>query len=196
MPRVEFVNLSLNHLTGPIQKPPVTKMDHLRNLVLNNTKLEWCSVEKLLRLLPALEELHLSLNEYTHVLIDTVNPTERSNSERGSTEGSSQGTATDASSNNNTHDGSATSQTKERKEVEEETPYASCSCSTSSTESQQQQTDAEEPPPLQTDPHGGVRKLHLTGNYISEWGEICRIGRVFPQLEALVLADCPLRYVE
>uniref|UniRef100_A0A182TKJ5 Ubiquitin-like domain-containing protein n=1 Tax=Anopheles melas TaxID=34690 RepID=A0A182TKJ5_9DIPT len=202
MPRVEFVNLSLNHLTGPIQKPPVTKMDHLRNLVLNNTKLEWCSVEKLLRLLPALEELHLSLNEYTHVLIDTVNPTERSNSansERGSTdEGSSEGTATDASSNNNTHDGSATSQTKEQqqqKEVEDETPYASCSCSTSSGEpqQQQQQTDAEEPPPLQTDPHGGVRKLHLTGNYISEWGEICRIGRVFPQLEALVLADCPLR---
>lgn len=39
MPRVEFVNLSLNHLTGPIQEPPVTKMDNLRNLVLNNTKL-------------------------------------------------------------------------------------------------------------------------------------------------------------
>ncbi|EAA05315.4 AGAP011141-PA [Anopheles gambiae str. PEST] len=168
MPRVEFVNLSLNHLTGPIQKPPVTKMDHLRNLVLNNTKLEWCSVEKLLRLLPALEELHLSLNEYTHVLIDTVNPTDRSNSansERGSTDEGSQGTATDASSNNNTHDGSATSQTKEQQQKE-------------------------------TDPHGGVRKLHLTGNYISEWGEICRIGRVFPQLEALVLADCPLRYVD
>uniref|UniRef100_A0A8W7P148 Ubiquitin-like domain-containing protein n=1 Tax=Anopheles coluzzii TaxID=1518534 RepID=A0A8W7P148_ANOCL len=167
MPRVEFVNLSLNHLTGPIQKPPVTKMDHLRNLVLNNTKLEWCSPERVY----ACADRHVS---------------------GAALEGSSEGTATDASSNNNTHDGSATSQTKERKEVEEETPYASCSCSTSSAEPQQR-TDAEEPPPLQTDPHGGVRKLHLTGNYISEWGEICRIGRVFPQLEALVLADCPLR---
>ncbi|XP_058173878.1 tubulin-specific chaperone cofactor E-like protein [Anopheles ziemanni] len=135
MPRVEFVNLSLNHLTGPIQEPPVTKMDNLRNLVLNNTKLGWCSVETLLRLLPALEELHLSLNEYTHVLIDTI----------------------------------------------EQQPASGATAT------------ANEPPPYQTAPHDGVRKLHLTGNYISEWAEICRIGRVFPQLESLVLADCPLR---
>uniref|UniRef100_A0A182TCD5 U2A'/phosphoprotein 32 family A C-terminal domain-containing protein n=1 Tax=Anopheles maculatus TaxID=74869 RepID=A0A182TCD5_9DIPT len=190
MPRVEFVNLSLNHLTGPIQKPPVTKMDHLRNLVLNNTKLEWCSVEKLLRLLPALEELHLSLNEYTHVLIDTVNSTAKAGDAGG--DGPA---AADATSNNNTKDETtpATSHTPE------DTNMSSCSCSSSSSTVQlsDQQNSADtssvEPPPLQTDPHGGVRKLHLTGNYISEWGEICRIGRVFPQLEALVLADCPLR---
>uniref|UniRef100_A0A182NZN6 Ubiquitin-like domain-containing protein n=1 Tax=Anopheles epiroticus TaxID=199890 RepID=A0A182NZN6_9DIPT len=186
MPRVEFVNLSLNHLTGPIQKPPVTKMDHLRNLVLNNTKLEWCSVEKLLRLLPALEELHLSLNEYTHVLIDTIEATQKANSVNGG-----EGSEPNASSNNNTNSGeSATSQTKE------DATQSSCSCSSSSSatlSASEQNAGVEEPPPLQTEPHGGVRKLHLTGNYISEWGEICRIGRVFPQLEALVLADCPLR---
>ncbi|XP_049292223.1 tubulin-specific chaperone cofactor E-like protein [Anopheles funestus] len=184
MPRVEFVNLSLNHLTGPIQKPPVTKMDHLRNLVLNNTKLEWCSVEKLLRLLPALEELHLSLNEYTHVLIDTINPPAEQTGNAGG-----EGNATDASGNNNTKGETATSQT-------EEDTMSGCSCSSSTpqpTEQNKSDPGTVEPPPLQTDPHGGVRKLHLTGNYISEWGEICRIGRVFPQLEALVLADCPLR---
>uniref|UniRef100_A0A182LYF2 Ubiquitin-like domain-containing protein n=1 Tax=Anopheles culicifacies TaxID=139723 RepID=A0A182LYF2_9DIPT len=183
MPRVEFVNLSLNHLTGPIQKPPVTKMDHLRNLVLNNTKLEWCSVEKLLRLLPALEELHLSLNEYTHVLIDTIDPA----AEQSSTVNSDAGT--DATGNNNTKDETATSQAEDT--------MSSCSCSSSSPQPAEQNQSVDmasvEPPTLQTDPHGGVRKLHLTGNYISEWGEICRIGRVFPQLEALVLADCPLR---
>ncbi|XP_053660459.1 tubulin-specific chaperone cofactor E-like protein [Anopheles marshallii] len=187
MPRVEFVNLSLNHLTGPIQKPPVTKMDHLRNLVLNNTKLEWCSVEKLLRLLPALEELHLSLNEYTHVLIDTVNPKGQPSDTGRSDAGGGQ--RTDATGNNNTKDETATSQT-------EEDTMSGCSCSSSTSHlTGQNKSDpaAVEPPPLQTDPHGGVRKLHLTGNYISEWGEICRIGRVFPQLEALVLADCPLR---
>ncbi|XP_052895810.1 tubulin-specific chaperone cofactor E-like protein [Anopheles moucheti] len=189
MPRVEFVNLSLNHLTGPIQRPPVTKMDHLRNLVLNNTKLEWCSVEKLLRLLPALEELHLSLNEYTHVLIDTVNPTGHPSDAGHSDAGGGQRTSPDATGNNNTKDETATSQT-------EEDTMSSCSCSSSTphpTEENKSDPATVEPPPLQTDPHGGVRKLHLTGNYISEWGEICRIGRVFPQLEALVLADCPLR---
>lgn len=47
-------------------------MTNLRSLVLNNTKLNWFAVEELLKFLPSLEELHLSLNEYTHVLLDTV----------------------------------------------------------------------------------------------------------------------------
>lgn len=46
-----------------------------------------------------------------------------------------------------------------------------------------------------TNAHEGVRKLHLNGNPIRDWNEICRLGRVFPKLEALVLADCPLRFV-
>ncbi|KFB47185.1 AGAP011141-PA-like protein [Anopheles sinensis] len=170
MPRVEFVNLSLNHLTGPIQEPPVTKMDNLRNLVLNNTKLGWCSVETLLRLLPALEELHLSLNEYTHVLIDTIDPT----AAEGATASSPTATAPSEVP-------AATSHTKQKEDADDDG------------KEQQPTTAANEPPPYQTAPHDGVRKLHLTGNYISEWAEICRIGRVFPQLEALVLADCPLR---
>lgn len=78
MPRVEFVNLSLNRLEGPIiQPPPPSSMNTLRSLVLNNTKLEWHSVETLLNLLPSLEELHLSLNEYTHVLLDTLTHDEK-----------------------------------------------------------------------------------------------------------------------
>lgn len=72
MPRIEFVNLSLNRLQTPILSPPVNRIDNLRSLVLNNTKLNWFSVEELLKLLPSLEELHLSLNEYTHVLLDTL----------------------------------------------------------------------------------------------------------------------------
>lgn len=73
MPSVEFVNLSMNKLTvtAPIEPPMPVQMNSLRSLVLNNTKLDWYSVEQLLSLLPVLEELHLSLNEYTHVLIDT-----------------------------------------------------------------------------------------------------------------------------
>lgn len=44
--------------------------------------------------------------------------------------------------------------------------------------------------------HDGVRKLHFTGNPISDWVEICRLGRVFPSLESLVLADCPIRSLD
>lgn len=72
MPQIEFVNLSLNYLQTPIISPPPYRIDNLRSLVLNNTKLNWYSVEELLKLLPSLGELHLSLNGYTHVLLDTV----------------------------------------------------------------------------------------------------------------------------
>jgi tubulin-specific chaperone cofactor E-like protein len=79
MPRIEFVNLSLNRLETPLIEPPPCPMTNLRSLVLNNTKLNWFSVEELLKLLPSLEELHLSLNEYTHVLLDTVEDDEQGN---------------------------------------------------------------------------------------------------------------------
>lgn len=46
-----------------------------------------------------------------------------------------------------------------------------------------------------TNAHEGVRKLHFTGNPVSEWSEICRLGRVFPKLESLVLAECPLKAI-
>lgn len=72
MPRVEFVNLSLNRLLGPVEPPLECSMSRLRSLVLNNTRLEWESVDTLINRLPSLEELHLSLNDYRNVLIDTV----------------------------------------------------------------------------------------------------------------------------
>lgn len=72
MPRVEFVNLSLNRLCGPVQRPPEYGMTRIRSLVLNNTRLDWDSVETIINLMPVLEELHLSLNDYRNVLIDTL----------------------------------------------------------------------------------------------------------------------------
>lgn len=39
-------------------------------------------------------------------------------------------------------------------------------------------------------------KLHFTGNPVTDWVEICRLGRVFPSLESLVLADCPIRSLD
>lgn len=44
-----------------------------------------------------------------------------------------------------------------------------------------------------TNAHSGVKKLQFSGNPVSEWHEICRLGRVFPNLESLVLAECPLK---
>ncbi|XP_012284979.1 tubulin-specific chaperone cofactor E-like protein [Orussus abietinus] len=38
-----------------------------------------------------------------------------------------------------------------------------------------------------------VKKLHFTGNPIETWCEICKLGYAFPNLESLVLAECPIR---
>lgn len=32
-----------------------------------------------------------------------------------------------------------------------------------------------------------------TGNPVSTWSEVCKLGRAFPNLESLVLAECPLQ---
>lgn len=160
MPHVEFVNLSLNRLGGPI--PIINEpcsMICLRNLVLNNTKLEWYGVETLLRLLPVLEELHLSLNEYTHVLIDTV-------------------------VENDDHIVCNT---------DSDITICQCEQGTIKPSRSQRETFAECTLYKKANAHLGVKKLHLTGNHIVNWKEICRVGRLFPNLEALVLADCPIK---
>lgn len=55
MPRVEFVNLSFNRLLGPVEPPLECSMGKLKSLVLNNTRLDWDSVDSLLNLLPSLQ---------------------------------------------------------------------------------------------------------------------------------------------
>ncbi|XP_017877620.1 tubulin-specific chaperone cofactor E-like protein isoform X2 [Ceratina calcarata] len=38
-----------------------------------------------------------------------------------------------------------------------------------------------------------VKKLHFTGNPVEVWNEISKLGYMFPNLESLVLAECPIR---
>lgn len=44
--------------------------------------------------------------------------------------------------------------------------------------------------------HGGLRKLHFTGNPITHWREVCKLGYAFPGLESLVLAECPIESLD
>ncbi|XP_015587640.1 tubulin-specific chaperone cofactor E-like protein isoform X2 [Cephus cinctus] len=41
--------------------------------------------------------------------------------------------------------------------------------------------------------NASIKKLHFTGNPIEIWNEISKLGYVFPNLESLVLAECPIR---
>lgn len=40
--------------------------------------------------------------------------------------------------------------------------------------------------------HLGVKKFHFNGNPVSKWSEIRKLGYAFPNLESLVVADCPI----
>ncbi|XP_055695723.1 tubulin-specific chaperone cofactor E-like protein [Lutzomyia longipalpis] len=179
MPRVEFVNLSLNRLGGPVAPPREFAMTRLRSLVLNNTRLDWENVESLLNLLPMLEELHLSLNDYKQVLIDTI---EDDFSE--SLEG--------IQLNDDEEDEEATEEDEMANQV--------CTCGSKSKKDPLTagavRTDSVCSMYKKTNAHEGVRKLHFTGNPVTQWLEICRLGRVFPNLESLVLADCPIKSLE
>ncbi|XP_076167148.1 tubulin folding cofactor E like protein mlt isoform X2 [Ptiloglossa arizonensis] len=117
MPKIKFLNLSFNCLAEVLEIRHGS-YDHLKNLVLNGTRVSWSTVQGLVRLLRNLEELHLSLNEYKTVDL------EHQKSENG---------------------------------------------------------------------NDSVKKLHFTGNPVEVWNEISKLGYVFPNLESLVLAECPLR---
>ncbi|KAG8229900.1 hypothetical protein J437_LFUL009764 [Ladona fulva] len=79
MPRIKFVNLSFNNLSDDIGSFIENNCFlYLRDLVLNGTRVDWASVRKLLRVLPSLEELHLSLNGYSSVEIEDGNGAHKS----------------------------------------------------------------------------------------------------------------------
>lgn len=44
--------------------------------------------------------------------------------------------------------------------------------------------------------HCGIKTLHFNGNLIENWDEIVKLGYAFPNLETLVLADCPIKSLD
>ncbi|XP_041981156.1 tubulin-specific chaperone cofactor E-like protein isoform X2 [Aricia agestis] len=139
-PRVRFLNLSFNRLTAQLQAAQALqpRWDSLSNLVLNSTYVGWQSVHGLLKALPALEELHLSLNEYSHINLSG-------------------------------------------KDVNEKDVCETCS---------RLNADVQEPV------HKQLKKLHFSGNPVSSWREISKLGYAFPNLETLLVNECPITTLE
>lgn len=163
MPRLKFVNLSFNQLSSPLTQLEIDqnlKWQHLRNLVLNSTKVDWKSVQQMLDCLPKLEELHLSLNEYDHVnLCDGKDCMCQKKEENQNSE-----------------------QEEDEEEEQQEGEEVKCSCPKVDYRKKHK--------------HQGIRKMHFTGNPVSHWREVCKIGYAFPNLESLVLAECPIKTLD
>ncbi|KAL1138747.1 hypothetical protein AAG570_008809 [Ranatra chinensis] len=121
MPRLHFANLSFNSLNACLLDDHVkqSRFPQLKHLILNGTYIDWVSVRKLISALPNLEELHLSLNNYSHVEMEELNG--------------------------------------DKLIV-----------------------------------HEGMKRLYFTDNTISQWIEVLKLGRSFPSLHSLILADCPI----
>ncbi|XP_034440453.1 tubulin-specific chaperone cofactor E-like protein [Hippoglossus hippoglossus] len=72
-PNLESLNLSYNPLAGVTLEPWCTKaFFRVRSLGLNNTKVSWDTVLLLIREIPELEELFLSLNGYSSLTAPSV----------------------------------------------------------------------------------------------------------------------------
>lgn len=141
-PRVRFLNLSFNRLSAQIQAAQALRprLDSLSNLVLNSTYVAWPSIHALVKALPTLDELHLSLNEYSYVNLSG-------------------------------------------QEVNEENRCDSCSRINI-------QNAITEPV------HSHLKKLHFSGNPVNSWKEISKLGYAFPNLESLLVNECPLMSLE
>ncbi|XP_067631013.1 tubulin-specific chaperone cofactor E-like protein [Eurosta solidaginis] len=210
MPRVEFLNLSKNHLVGPICTPTVMlPTNSLRSMVLNGTYLDWPSVEVLLDNLPLLEELHLSLNDYKEVLIDSI---ECAGADGAGEEAQAKSEEA-AKVSRRENDVARTNEVNDNNKDSDSSELNSIGTSTAGDETAipTNETPAT-PPPTPTSPTGSyitettrlkrirphrkLKTLHFTGNPVESWLEICRLGRVFPSLENLVLADCPIKAIQ
>ncbi|XP_034109342.1 tubulin-specific chaperone cofactor E-like protein [Drosophila albomicans] len=170
MPRIEFLNLSKNQLMSPASALQAAPTINLKNLVLNGTYLDWMCVDALLQNLPVLQELHLSLNNYRAVLLDAAQEEEE----------------LELSESQNCNHCQCVPQTEvSAAETEAETQTKTGSCCNLCQASRKL-----------TQAHPELKTLHFTGNPIEHWQEICRLGRLFPSLEALVLAECPIKSLQ
>lgn len=154
MPRLKFVNLSFNELSMPLKETDLNrefKWQHLRNIVLNSTLIDWESVQQILDYSPTLEELHLSLNNYNNVNLHNKNGCE------------------------------CLDENDETTSNVEITSKDECKCSIEN---------------IKKHKHLGIKKLHFTGNPVSQWKEICKLGYAFPNLESLVVANCPINSLD
>ncbi|KAL5244492.1 hypothetical protein ACI65C_011902 [Semiaphis heraclei] len=126
MPRLKFANLSFNNLSSDINSAVEVCDDTeetypcLKSIVLNSTNITWRSFRHILKRIPMVEEIHLSMNNYDVIDLD----------------------------------------------------------------------DDDNCQHIQMP---SVKRLHFTGNPVSTWSEVCKLGRAFPNLESLVLAECPLQ---
>ncbi|EDW02037.1 tubulin-specific chaperone cofactor E-like protein [Drosophila grimshawi] len=169
MPHIEFLNLSKNQLmSAPPSSLLAAPTVNLKSLVLNGTYLDWMCVDALLQNLPVLQELHLSLNNYSAVLLDAAQESleEKFHS---------------CQCVPQAHNKNENPQTETEVEVgtEADTCCNLCQARRKLTQS-----------------HAALKTLHFTGNPIEHWQEICRLGRLFPSLEALVLAECPIKSLQ
>ncbi|XP_054161334.1 tubulin-specific chaperone cofactor E-like protein [Oppia nitens] len=68
MPNLRFINLSENNLTKcNIESLGKHRFENIRSLVLNNTRIPWYALRILLDSMPSVDDLHLSLNDYSSV---------------------------------------------------------------------------------------------------------------------------------
>ncbi|CAG2174251.1 unnamed protein product [Oppiella nova] len=72
MPNLRFINLSENDLSDcNIESLDNHRFDNIKSLVLNNTRIPWNALHILLDSMPCVDDLHLSLNNYSSIELNS-----------------------------------------------------------------------------------------------------------------------------
>ncbi len=73
MPNLRFINLSENDLSecNNIENLENHRIENIKSLVLNNTRIPWFALHTLLDSMPCIDDLHLSLNNYSSVELNS-----------------------------------------------------------------------------------------------------------------------------
>lgn len=72
MPNLRFINLSENDLSNcKIESLEEHRLQNIKSLVLNNTRIPWNALHTLLDAMPAIDDLHLSLNNYSSIELNS-----------------------------------------------------------------------------------------------------------------------------
>ncbi|CAG2100743.1 unnamed protein product [Medioppia subpectinata] len=72
MPNLRFINLSENDLSKcNIESLDEHRFENIKSLVLNNTRIPWYALNILLDSMPRIDDLHLSLNNYSSIELNS-----------------------------------------------------------------------------------------------------------------------------
>ncbi|GFR87933.1 tubulin-specific chaperone cofactor E-like protein [Elysia marginata] len=198
IPHLTFLNLTSNQLVSHVSSLICSRsrpLPCLTHLVLNNTGVTWDIINQLLVIFPRLIELHLGRNNYQNVQLNCpsqsgVSSLQSQTDKNQPTAGESESTLDNLSASaklrllsDNSSAASASGLSKKEETTDNANLYPAPPSGPSALAPS---ATTLRPSPICS---LAVHRLFFANNCITEWEEISKLGRSFPNLEYLLLSE-------